>query len=91
MTLFDDCPVITAVEDVAENDVVDLCAALKELQQNYPESPVDDSMIALAEDVYFTVQVVECDDSDAVLYCDQMNVAFPLGTLVPVVGKEEGD
>ena len=32
MTLFDDCPVITAVEDVAENDVVDLCAALKELQ-----------------------------------------------------------
>ena len=48
-------------------------------------------MIALAEDVYFTVQVVECDDSDAVLYCDQMNAAFPLGTLVPVVGKEEGD
>lgn len=91
LDIFDDDPIDTPVEDVAAYDVVDLAGPLEELQQNYPDSVVDYPKIMTTETEYIVVESVEHEDNAVVLYSVSMNVAFPLGTIIPVVGKAVED
>lgn len=91
LDIFDEGPTDTPVEDVAAYDVVDLAGPLEELQQNYPDSAVDYPKIMYAETEYIVVENVEHEDAAVVLYSETMNVAFPLGTTIPVVGKAVED
>lgn len=91
LDIFDEEPIGTPVEDVAAYDVVDLAGPLEELQQNYPDSVVDYPMIMTTETEYIVVENVEHEDNAVVLYSEAMNVAFPLGTTIPVVGKAVED
>mgnify|MGYP006994962589 FL=1 len=91
LDIFDEEPIDTPVEDVAAYDVVDLAGPLEELQQNYPDSVVDYPKIMTTETEYIVVESVEHEDNAVVLYSVSMNVAFPLGTIIPVVGKAVED
>lgn len=91
LDIFDEEPIDTPVEDVAAYDVVDLAGPLEELQQNYPDSVVDYPKIMTTETEYIVVESVEHEDNAVVLYSEAMNVAFPLGTTIPVVGKAVED
>ena len=91
LDIFDEEPIDTPVEDVAAYDVVDLAGPLEELQQNYPDSVVDYPKIMTTETEYIVVESVEHEDHAVVLYSEAMNVAFPLGTTIPVVGKAVED
>lgn len=91
LDIFDEEPIDTPVEDVAAYDVVDLAGPLEELQQNYPDSVVDYPKIMITETEYIVVESVEHEDNAVVLYSEAMNVAFPLGTTIPVVGKAVED
>lgn len=91
LDIFDDDPIDTPVEDVAAYDVVDLAGPLEELQQSYPESAIDPTRIMTAETEYIEVEAVEHEENAVVLYSEAMNVAFPLGTIIPVVGKAVED
>jgi len=91
LDIFDEEPIDTPVEDVAAYDVVDLAGPLEELQQNYPDSVVGYPKIMTTETEYIVVESVEHEDNAVVLYSEAMNVAFPLGTTIPVVGKAVED
>lgn len=91
LDIFDEEPIDTPVEDVAAYDVVDLAGPLEELQQNYPDSVVDYPKIMTTETEYIVVESVEHEDNAVVLYSVSMNVAFPLGTIIPVVGRAVED
>lgn len=91
LDIFEDGPVNTPVEDVAADDVVDLYGPLEKLQQDYPDSEVDYANVMTAEDMYIVVESVDHEESAVVLYTDQMNMAFPFGTSIPVVGKATDD
>lgn len=91
LNIFDDEPIDTPVEEISAGDVVDLAAPLEFLQQNYPDSVVDYPMIMTTETEYIEVEAVEREENAVVLYLVSMNVAFPLGTIIPVVGKAVED
>ena len=48
-------------------------------------------MIMTTETEYIEVEAVEREENAVVLYSVSMNVAFPLGTIIPVVGKAVED
>ena len=91
LDIFDEEPIDTPVEEISAGDVVDLAAPLEFLQQNYPDSVVDYPMIMTTETEYIEVEAVEHEENAVVLYSVSMNVAFPRGTIIPVVGKAVED
>lgn len=91
LDIFDDGPIDTPVEEISAGDVVDMLRPLEFLQQNYPESAIDPTRIMTAETEYIEVEAVEHEENAVVLYSVSMNVAFPLGTIIPVVGKAVED
>lgn len=91
LNIFDDEPIDTPVEEISAGDVVDLAAPLEFLQQNYSDSVVDYPMIMTTETEYIEVEAVEREENAVVLYSVSMNVAFPRGTIIPVVGKAVED
>jgi len=91
LNIFDDGPIDTPVEEISADDVVDLAAPLEFLQKNYPEADIDPTRIMTAETEYIVVEAVEREENAVVLYSESMNVAFPLGTIIPVVGKAVED
>lgn len=91
LNIFDDEPIDTPVEEISAGDVVDMAGPLEFLQQNYPESGIDPTRIMTAETEYIEVEAVEHEENAVVLYSVSMNVAFPRGTIIPVVGKAVED
>lgn len=91
LNIFDDEPIDTPVEEISAGDVVDMVGPLEFLQQNYPESGIDPTRIMTAETEYIEVEAVEHEENAVVLYSVSMNVAFPRGTIIPVVGKAVED
>ena len=91
LNIFDDEPIDTSVEEISAGDVVDMLKPLEFLQKNYPEADIDYTRIMTAETEYIEVEAVEHEENAVVLYSVSMNVAFPRGTIIPVVGKAVED